>query len=149
MRLFRSDIIENLWMALGTLRANKLRSFLTVIGVIIGVVTETALRQSLYDRLDAQLDAAAKRSTGPPRLPGDGGHGYGPPSLLAPGQVTHQLAAHIRNGLVDDAGGQRADAGAALSPSPVRLQANDKSAAVGRPALTGGSPWRPRPGPAA
>src|SRR6266496_1958736 len=39
MKLFRSDIVENLWLALGTLRANKLRSFLTVIGVIIGVVT--------------------------------------------------------------------------------------------------------------
>ena len=39
MKLFRSDILENLWMALGTLRANKLRSFLTIIGVIIGVVT--------------------------------------------------------------------------------------------------------------
>src|SRR5207237_1277913 len=39
IKLFRSDILENLWMALGTLRANKLRSFLTVIGVAIGSVT--------------------------------------------------------------------------------------------------------------
>src|SRR5437764_14665469 len=39
MKLFRSDIIENRWLALVTLRANKLRSFLTVTGVIIGVTT--------------------------------------------------------------------------------------------------------------
>src|SRR5437899_1935584 len=39
MKLFRSDIIENLWLALVTLRANKRRSFLTVTGVIIGVIT--------------------------------------------------------------------------------------------------------------
>jgi putative ABC transport system permease protein len=39
MKLLRTDILENLWLALATLRANKLRSFLTIIGVIIGVVT--------------------------------------------------------------------------------------------------------------
>src|SRR6195256_6691180 len=39
MKLFRNDILENLWLALATLRDNKLRSFLTIIGVIIGVVT--------------------------------------------------------------------------------------------------------------
>src|SRR5207244_6438075 len=39
MKIFRADITENLWLALGTLRANKLRSFLTVTGLIIGVIT--------------------------------------------------------------------------------------------------------------
>src|SRR5207302_4682900 len=39
----RSDIYENLKMALQTLRQNKLRSFLTVVGVVIGVVTVMAI----------------------------------------------------------------------------------------------------------
>ncbi len=43
MRILRSDIYENLLMALSTLRANKLRSFLTVIGVVIGVWTVMAI----------------------------------------------------------------------------------------------------------
>ncbi|MDT5123848.1 MAG: putative transport system permease protein [Acidobacteriota bacterium] len=43
MSILRSDIYENLKMALQTLRQNKLRSFLTVIGVVIGVVTVMAI----------------------------------------------------------------------------------------------------------
>src|SRR5919206_2975711 len=43
MSLLRSDIYENLKMALQTLRANKLRSVLTVIGVVIGVWTVMAI----------------------------------------------------------------------------------------------------------
>src|SRR5262245_29672362 len=37
MKLISNDIYESLKMALSTLRANKLRSFLTVTGVVIGV----------------------------------------------------------------------------------------------------------------
>jgi ABC-type antimicrobial peptide transport system permease subunit len=43
MQLLRSDIYENLKMALATLRANKLRSVLTVVGVVIGVWTVMAI----------------------------------------------------------------------------------------------------------
>jgi putative ABC transport system permease protein len=43
MKLIRSDIFENLKMALDTLWSNRLRSFLTVIGVVIGVWTVMAI----------------------------------------------------------------------------------------------------------
>src|ERR1044072_1083843 len=39
MKIIRNDIYENLLMALSTLLANKLRSFLTVFGVVIGIIT--------------------------------------------------------------------------------------------------------------
>ncbi|HEX8686850.1 MAG TPA: ABC transporter permease, partial [Pyrinomonadaceae bacterium] len=54
MRILRSDILENLWMALQTLRANKLRSFLTVIGVMIGVIT-VMLIASIISGIDEQV----------------------------------------------------------------------------------------------
>ncbi|HMS40545.1 MAG TPA: ABC transporter permease, partial [Pyrinomonadaceae bacterium] len=39
MKFIGSSFYENLKMALDTLRSNKLRSFLTIIGVVIGVIT--------------------------------------------------------------------------------------------------------------
>src|SRR5829696_7930081 len=58
MRILRSDILENLWMALQTLRANKLRSFLTVIGVMIGVITVMRLSREERMRKDLTYDDA-------------------------------------------------------------------------------------------
>ena len=56
MKLIRSDIYENLKMALSTLRANKLRSFLTVIGVVIGVWTVMAIASII-----SGIDTAVRR----------------------------------------------------------------------------------------
>jgi hypothetical protein len=39
MKIIRSDIYENLKNGDSTLRGNKLRSFLTVFGVVIGIIT--------------------------------------------------------------------------------------------------------------
>ncbi len=56
MKLLRSDIYENLKMAFATLRANKLRSFLTTIGVVIGVWTVMAIASII-----SGIDEAVKR----------------------------------------------------------------------------------------
>src|SRR5258707_13038278 len=54
MNLIRSDIYENLKMAIDTLRANKLRSFLTVFGVVIGVIT-VMLIASIISGIDVSV----------------------------------------------------------------------------------------------
>src|ERR687891_1211299 len=54
MKIIRSDIYENLKMALGTLRANKLRSFLTVFGVVIGIIT-VMLIASIISGIDVSV----------------------------------------------------------------------------------------------
>jgi putative ABC transport system permease protein len=56
MKIIRSDIYENLKMALATLRANKLRSFLTVFGVMIGVITVM-----LISSIISGVDTAVKK----------------------------------------------------------------------------------------
>jgi len=54
MKLLRSDIYENLRMAISTLLANKLRSFLTVFGVVIGVIT-VMLIASIISGIDVSI----------------------------------------------------------------------------------------------
>jgi putative ABC transport system permease protein len=54
MRVLRSDIYENLRMAIATLLANKLRSFLTVFGVVIGVIT-VMLIASIISGIDVSV----------------------------------------------------------------------------------------------
>src|ERR1043165_408207 len=54
MKILRSDIYENLKMALATLLANKLRSFLTVFGVVIGIIT-VMLIASIISGIDVSV----------------------------------------------------------------------------------------------
>src|SRR5882724_11060495 len=54
MKLIRSDIYENLKMAISTLRGNKLRSFLTVFGVVIGIIT-VMLIASIISGIDVSV----------------------------------------------------------------------------------------------
>src|SRR3982750_170003 len=54
--MLRSEFYENLKMALDTLRSNKLRSFLTVMGVVIGVWTVMAIASII-----SGIDEAVKR----------------------------------------------------------------------------------------
>ncbi|HKE57238.1 MAG TPA: ABC transporter permease, partial [Pyrinomonadaceae bacterium] len=52
--ILRSDIYENLKMAIATLYANKLRSFLTVFGVVIGIIT-VMLIASIISGIDVSV----------------------------------------------------------------------------------------------
>jgi len=54
MNLLRNDIYENLRMALATLLGNKLRSFLTVFGVVIGIIT-VMLIASIISGIDVSV----------------------------------------------------------------------------------------------
>jgi putative ABC transport system permease protein len=60
MRIFRSDFLENLRMAFDTLRQNKLRSFLTILGVAVGTVTViviAAFVSGIDERVSSELES--------------------------------------------------------------------------------------------
>jgi ABC-type antimicrobial peptide transport system permease subunit len=60
MRSYWDAVGENLWLALDTLRTHKFRSFLTVLGVVIGTTTVIAVA-SIISGLDAQLVQMAEQ----------------------------------------------------------------------------------------
>jgi putative ABC transport system permease protein len=60
MHTYWRAVGENLWLALDTLRTHKFRSFLTVLGVVIGTTTVIAVA-SIVTGLDTQLVQAAEQ----------------------------------------------------------------------------------------
>src|SRR4051812_29471036 len=61
MKAARSHhFLENLWLALDTLRTHKFRSFLTLLGVVIGTTTVIAVT-SIIAGLDHQLLEVAQQ----------------------------------------------------------------------------------------
>src|SRR5215813_1766612 len=55
----RQDLLESLWMALGTLREHKFRSFLTVLGVLVGTITVVVIAAFIAG-LDQQFTKAVE-----------------------------------------------------------------------------------------
>src|ERR1700724_2754459 len=85
-RTMRMSLGENSKMALDTLRENKVRSFLTVLGVVIGItalITVSSILVGFYGDVSAYLDD------------------FGPNTIwifkVAPGVATGRLTAEERN----------------------------------------------------
>nr|MBA3694901.1 ABC transporter permease [Acidobacteriota bacterium] len=65
MKFFGTAFIENFKMAIATLRSNKLRSFLTIFGVIIGVITVmliSSLISGINVAVEKQVESFGTRS---------------------------------------------------------------------------------------
>ncbi len=59
MKAYRQNVTENLLLALDTLRSHKFRSFLTILGVLIGTTTVIAVA-SIFAGLDQKFADAAR-----------------------------------------------------------------------------------------
>jgi len=81
MTVATSRLYENLKMAIDTLRSNKLRSFLTIIGVVVGVITVmliSSIISGIQLAVEQQVKAFGTRSIFVYKM--DVGTGLGPPS---------------------------------------------------------------------
>ena len=65
MKFLRADFFENLRMALDTLRSNKLRSFLTILGVVVGTMTViviAAFVAGIGNRVEKEIESFGTNS---------------------------------------------------------------------------------------
>src|SRR5438067_6396168 len=104
------DIRESAWMALVTVRTNKLRSLLTILGVSVGVITVifmVSIIQGLNKSFAAQLEALGSNSIWATKFDPSFGHQPNSEEL------------HRKELTLEDADAIRRDAPSALSVSPL------------------------------
>jgi putative ABC transport system permease protein len=105
-----ADIRESAWMALDTVRTNKLRSLLTILGVSVGVITVVfmvSIIQGLNKSFAAQLEALGSNSIWATKFDPSFGHQPNSEEL------------HRKELTLADADAIRREAPSALSVSPL------------------------------
>ena len=104
------DIKESAWMAIDTVRSNKLRSMLTILGVSVGVITVVfmvSIIQGLNKSFAEQIEALGSNSIWATKFD---------PSL---GHQPNSEELHRKELTLDDADAIRREAPSALSVSPL------------------------------
>lgn len=131
-----SDIRESALMAFDTLRANKLRSSLTILGVTVGVVTVifmVSIIQGLNKAFAEQIEALGSNAIWATKFDPSFGHQPGPEEL------------HRKDLTLEDADAIRQEAPSVLSVSPIHrkiaetVRYNDKQSDT--PILIGVTPY--------
>src|SRR5690348_2199443 len=80
----RSEVRENLLVALDTLRSRKIRSALTILGIVIGVtsvISVAAIIDGLNGYIQARINSFGSRSFFITRIPAGGGFGRLPQKI--------------------------------------------------------------------
>lgn len=108
MRL--EDVKESAWMAIDTLRSNKVRSSLTILGVSVGVITVVlmvSIIQGLNKAFADQIEALGSNAIWATKFDPSFGRNPGPEEL------------HRKDLTLDDAAAIREEAPSVLSVSPI------------------------------
>src|ERR671918_3019145 len=106
-----ADVKESAWMALETVRANKLRSALTILGVSVGVVTVVfmvSIIQGLNKAFADQIESLGSNTIFVSKFEPSFGRPPGPEEI------------HRKDLTMDDAEALRTEAPSIVGVSPVR-----------------------------